>query len=161
MLPCSGDLVAGWSSRMPQLRAHTKIFRDLLAGKCPSREKYLEYFSKFRFLMFLATQSGKLFTGGRSSCEGYKEIFAAYLVTFSLVELLFKKSTQKIFQKFWFQRVSRLTLATCTQLNSVAEIVCFAQFGHFFKHLGFPSNILCLFIVFPDRTSLKPTVFLT
>ena len=53
MLPCFGDSVAGWSSRMPQSRAHTEIFRDSLAGQCPSREKYLEYFSKFGFLCFL------------------------------------------------------------------------------------------------------------
>ena len=35
----------------------------------PSHEKYLEYFSKFGFLMFLTTQSGDLFAGGRSSFE--------------------------------------------------------------------------------------------
>ena len=35
VLPCFGDSVAGWSSRMPQSRAHTEIFRDSLAGQCP------------------------------------------------------------------------------------------------------------------------------
>ena len=35
----------------------------------PSHEKYLEYFSKFGILMFLTTQSGDLFAGGRSSYE--------------------------------------------------------------------------------------------
>ena len=42
-------------------------------GQCPSREKYLEYFSKFGFLMFLMTQSGDLFAGGRSSHKGYTD----------------------------------------------------------------------------------------
>ena len=69
VLPCSGDSVVGWSSRMSQSRAHTEIFHGSLVGQCPSREKYLEYFSKFRFLMFLATQSGDLFAGGRFSHE--------------------------------------------------------------------------------------------
>ena len=69
VLPYFGDSVAGWSSRMSQSRVHTEIFRDSLAGQCPSREKYLEYFSKFGFLIFLATQSGDLFAGGRSSRE--------------------------------------------------------------------------------------------
>ena len=70
VLPCSGDSVAGWSSRMSQSRAHIEIFCVALASQCPSRKKYLEYFSKFGFLMFLATQSGNLFAGGRYSCEG-------------------------------------------------------------------------------------------
>ena len=78
---------------MPQSRAHTEIFHDSLVGQCPSREKYLEYFSKFKFLMFLAAQSSDLFTGGRSSREGYTEIFAAYLSTFSQVELPIAKNT--------------------------------------------------------------------
>ena len=69
MLPYFGDSVAGWSSRMLQSLAHTEIFHGSLAGQCPSREKYLEYFSKFGFLMFLATQSGDFFAGGRSSRE--------------------------------------------------------------------------------------------
>ena len=69
VLPCFGDSVASWSSRMSQSRAHTEIFRSSLAGQCPSREKYLEYFSKVGFLMFLVTQSGDLFAGGRFSYE--------------------------------------------------------------------------------------------
>ena len=69
VLPYFGDLVAGWSSRMSQSRAHIEIFHGLLAGHCPNREKYLEYFSKFGFLMFLVTQSSDLFVGGRSNRE--------------------------------------------------------------------------------------------
>ena len=55
---------------MPQSRAHTEIFRDSLAGQCSNREKYLKYFSKFVFLMFLAAQSSDLFMDGGSSREG-------------------------------------------------------------------------------------------
>ena len=80
VLPYFGDSVAGWFNRMSQSRAHTEIFRGSLTGQCPSREKYLEYFSKFGFLSFLTTQSGDLFAGGGSSHEGYTEIFVAYLV---------------------------------------------------------------------------------
>ena len=55
MLPCFGNSVAGWSSCMSQSQAHTEIFRGSLASQYPSHEKYLEYFSKFRFLMLLAS----------------------------------------------------------------------------------------------------------
>ena len=78
---------------MPQSRAHTEIFRDSLAGQCSNCKKYLEYFSNFGFLMFLAAQSGDFFAGGRSSREGYTEIFAAYLATPSRVELPVAKNT--------------------------------------------------------------------
>ena len=70
MLPCSGDSVAGWSNRIPLSQVYTKNFHDSLAGQCPSREKYLEYFSKFGFLMCLVAQSCDLFAGGGSSHEG-------------------------------------------------------------------------------------------
>ena len=43
--------------------------------------------------MFLVTQSGDLFAGGGFSHEGYTEIFVAYLVTFSQVELPVTKNT--------------------------------------------------------------------
>ena len=43
--------------------------------------------------MFLAAQSGDLFVGGRSSHEGYIEIFVAYLATPSCVELPVTKNT--------------------------------------------------------------------
>ena len=43
--------------------------------------------------MFLVTQFGNLFTGGRFSREGYTEIFVAYLVISSRVELPVAKNT--------------------------------------------------------------------
>ena len=47
--------------------------------------------------MFLATQFGDLFASGRSSCEGYTEIFAAYLAgrTFNC-----EKHLEKFFKIF-------------------------------------------------------------
>ena len=94
VLPCFCNLVAGWSSRMSQSRAHTEIFCVSLVGHCPSREKYLEYFSKFGFLMFLATHSDDLFIGGRSSRKrSQRFFFAAYLATLSQVELPVAKNT--------------------------------------------------------------------
>ena len=97
MFPCFGDSVASWSNRMPQSRAHTEIFCDSLVGQCPSHEIYLEYFSKFGFLMFLTGLSSDLFTGGRFSRKGYTEIFVAYIATSSQVELPIAKNTSKNF----------------------------------------------------------------
>ena len=53
--------------------------------------------------MLFAAQVGDLFAGGRSSREGYTEIFAAQITTLSRVELPIAKNTWKIFQKFFFQ----------------------------------------------------------
>ena len=56
VLPCSGNSVAGRTSRMPQSQVHNRDFSRLtsnsLAGKCFSREKGLEYFQKSRFSCF-------------------------------------------------------------------------------------------------------------
>ena len=106
MLPCFGDSIAGWSSRMSQLQAHTEIFHDSLAGQCPSRKKYLEYFSKFEFLTFLMTQTGDLFVGESSNREGYTKIFVASFETSSRVELLVAKNIETNFSKISSQ-VSR------------------------------------------------------
>ena len=70
VLPYFGNSVAGWSNRMSQSQEHIEIFCGSLVSQCPSCEKRLEYFSKFGFLMLLATQFGDLFAGGRSSREG-------------------------------------------------------------------------------------------
>ena len=97
VLPYSGDSVADRTSRMPQSRVHHKDFSQLtgdsLAGKCFSREKDFEYFSKIWNFMLFVAQVGDLFTGGRSSCEGYIDIFVAQFATLSRVELLVAKNT--------------------------------------------------------------------
>ena len=77
----------------PQSRAHTVGFRDSLVGHCPSREKYLENFSKIWVFRFLATYIGDLFAGESSSREGYIEIFVAPFATSSRVELSVSKNT--------------------------------------------------------------------
>ena len=77
----------------PSRESITEIFRDSLVGKCFSPEKDLEYFSKFWNFMLFAAQVGDLFVGGRSSHEGYTEIFAAQFATFSRVELPVTKNT--------------------------------------------------------------------
>ena len=83
----------GWSSRMLQSRAHIEIFRNSLVDQCPSSEKFLEYFSKNWVFIFLAAQYGDLFAGGRSSREGYTEIFTTHLATLSWVEFPITKNT--------------------------------------------------------------------
>ena len=102
--------------------------------------------------MFLLTQSGDLFAGGGFSREGYIEIFVAYLVTSSRVELPVTKNTQTNFSKFMFLVVWRLTLVTCSRLDSIAKITCFAQIGQFLNFFSFSVKLLCLFIVFPLST---------
>ena len=56
VLPCSGNSVASRTSHMPQSQVHhrdsPRLTGDSLAGKCFSREKDLEYFSKFGFSCF-------------------------------------------------------------------------------------------------------------
>ena len=49
------------------------------------------------------------------------------------------KTLRQIFQKFRFRCLAACP-ATCTRLNSVVNIACFAQIGQFLKRLGFPSN---------------------
>ena len=71
----------------------TEIFCDSLASKCFSREKDLEYFSKFWDFMFFATQVGELFVGGRSNHKGYTDIFATQFMTLSRVELPIAENT--------------------------------------------------------------------
>ena len=43
--------------------------------------------------MLFVAQVADLFAGGRSSCKGYADIFAAQFATLSRVELLFAKNT--------------------------------------------------------------------
>ena len=107
VLPCFGNSVTSRTSRIPQSRVHHRDFwlliGDSLAGKCFSREKDLEYFSKIWNFMFFATQVGDLFAGGRSNRERYTEIFVAQFATLSRVELPVAKNTKKIFKKFSFK----------------------------------------------------------
>ena len=103
-------VLATWSRvslvACPQSWAHTVGFRNSLAGHCPSSEKYLENFSKICVFRFLATQTGDLFAGESSSCEGYTDIFVALFVTSSRVELSIAKNTWTNFSKISSQ-VSR------------------------------------------------------
>ena len=96
--------------------------------------------------MFLAAQYGDLFAGGRSSREGYIEIFAAHLATLSQVDFPIAKNTQKNFQIFGFQvsrglfwRLSR-DLAQ-SRKSHVLHIEGYFQ-GHFQTLFIFPSCII-------------------
>ena len=87
VLPYSGDSVAGRTNLMPQSQIHNRDFSrltgDSLVGKCFSH--------KIWNFMFFTTQVGDLFAGGRSSREGYIEIFVTQFATLSRVELLVPK----------------------------------------------------------------------
>ena len=63
-------LVLVTQSQVGPLASPHRDFSQLISGSMPQSWKILKYFSKFGFLMFLATQSGDFFAGGRSSCEG-------------------------------------------------------------------------------------------
>ena len=103
----------------PSREHHSENIHDSLASQSPSREKYLENFSKSGFLGFSWLSGWKLqswglhrnfrnfLTSGTSSCE---------------------KHLDKFFKNFLLG-VSRLVLATCLRLNSVAKNVCFAFLG--------------------------------
>ena len=66
-------------------RLSSRLTGDSLVGKCFSR--------KIWNFMFFTTQVGDLFAGGRSSHEGYTEIFVAQFATLSRVELPVAKNT--------------------------------------------------------------------
>ena len=122
VLPCSGDSVAGWSSRIPQSRAHSEIFRSLLVDQCPSHEKYLKYFSKFGFLCFLRLKL--------ATCSQVEVPVAKGTQRFSQLtsRLPHKKNFQswKTLRKF-FKTFVLSVLATCLRLNLVVKIACFVQ----------------------------------
>ena len=142
-LPCFGDSIVGWSSRMSQSRAHTEIFLGSLAGQCPNREKYLEYFSKFGILMFLVTQFGNLFAGGRSSREGTQRFSRLT----SRVELPVAKNTYiKIFKIFvLIVLTTGLGDFLATWLSCKNRVFCANR--SIFKLFLFSLELLWLFIV--------------
>ena len=114
--------LAGQANRLPQLRAYTEDFHDLLAGQCPSRKKDLEFFQKFGFLdfsrLYLATclwveapvmrlyinfhsSLRDLFVGGPSSHEKHLDKF-------------FKNFVSKVFGNLfptWFSHEKRVFCA--------------------------------------------------
>ena len=104
VLPCSGNSIAGRTTRMPQSQVHNRDFSRLtsnsLAGKCFSRKKDLEYFSKFWNFMLFTAQVGDLFMGGRSNHERYTEIFATQFAISREWNFQSRKTLRKFFQKF-------------------------------------------------------------
>ena len=133
VLPCFGDLVAGWSSRMSQSRVHTEIFRRSLAGQCPSCEKYLEYFSKFGFLMFSRDSVWRLVRRWKVQQREGSKIFAAYLVSRTSSH---EKHSEKFF-KIFVLSVLVTGLSNFSRLDSVAKITCFAHISQFLNVFSF------------------------
>ena len=155
VLSCFCDSVTGWSSRMSQSRAHTEIFRCSIAGQCPSHEKYLEYFSKFGFLMFLATHSSDLFAGGRSSREGTQKFSR-------LTSRLPREKHLDKFFKFFFLSVLATGLGNllATWLNCENRVF-WANRSVFKLFQFFPRNFVtihCLphFIPLPNTPCTQP-----
>lgn len=92
--------------------------------------------------MLFVAQVEDLFTGGRSSREGYTEISAAQFATLSRVELPVTKNSWKIFSKVFFQVFWRLDQATFSRLASVAKIACFAQNWSIFRTFQFSLKLI-------------------
>ena len=65
------------------------------------------------------------------------------------------------FSKFLSWVFGWLPLATCSRLDSVTKIVCFAQIGQFLNVFSFSLKLLWLFIVFLTWNSLKFTMSLS
>ena len=82
----------------------------------------------------------------------------AYLATPSWVEPLVAKKTYINFSKFLSWVFWRLALATCSRLDSVVKIACFAQIGQFLNVFSFSLELLWPFIVFLTWNTLKLTV---
>ena len=106
---------------------------------------------------------GDLFASGRSSHEGYIEIFVAQLVTPSRVRLPVMKNTWQFFQIFWLDVFWQVKLVIFWRLNSVAKIVWFAKRSSFSilfskRVLNCFSCILWLFIFWSHFRHFNTTV---
>ena len=130
VLPYSDDSVAGRTCCMPQSRVpHRDISRltsDSLVGKCFSREKDLEYFSKFGFSCFSRL---RLVTCSRVEgpvARGTQR-FSRLSSRLSHEWNFQSRKTLRKFSKVFFLVFWRLVLATCMRLVSVAKIACFGQ----------------------------------
>ena len=95
--------------------------------------------------MFLTAQSGDLFAGGKFSRDGTQKFSRLTSRLPHGQNFQSRKTLRKFFKIFVLS-----VLITCSRLNPVAKIVCFALFDQFLKHLVFPSIIFncslsCLF----------------
>ena len=124
-----------WRLSLELVQSHVPVAspnRD--DGSMPQSRKILRIF--FKIWMFLATQSGDLLAGGRSS----REETQIFLRLNSRLSRSRTSSHEKHFDKF-FKIFVLSVLATYSQLDSIAKIVCFAQIGQFLNVFSFPSNI--------------------
>ena len=128
VLPCSGDLVAGQTSRMPSVVSLHRSFSRLTGGSKIRREKDLENFQKFWVFSFLATQFGGLFTSGSFNRE-LTQSFCSSLHDFLAGGISSREKYLDKFFKNFVSSVSRLILATCTRHGTVVKNACFVPFG--------------------------------
>ena len=106
--------------------------------------------------MFLAAQSGDLFVGGRSSRGGTQK-FSRLTSRLTRGQNFQPRKTLRKFFKIFVLSV----LATCSRLNPVMKITCFAQIWSVFKTFGFSLEHFQLFIVLSFQLSLKLTMSLS
>ena len=111
--------------------------------------------------MLFTAQVGDLFAGGRSSREGYTEIFMAQFATLSQVELPVVKNTQKIFQKFSFKCSGSWSWRLARDLIQSQKSRVLHKMGQFLNLFCFPSNFHDYSLSSPFQTSLKLTVSLS
>ena len=105
--------------------------------------------------MLFVAQVADLFAGGRSSCKGYADIFAAQFATLSRVELLFAKNTQKIFQKFSFKCSGGQSWLLARDLIQLRKSRVLHKMVQFLNLFSFPLNFHDCSLSSPFQTSLK------
>ena len=147
-------------SHVPVASPH-RDFSWLIGRSLPQSRNILRIF--FKILVFNVSRDSvwRLVREWKVQSWGDLEIFMAYLATPSQVELLVAKNTQINFSKFFSWVFWRLALATCSRLDSVAKIACFAQIGQFLNFFSFSLKLLWLFIVCLTWNTLKLTMSLS
>ena len=93
VLPCSGDLIAGQSSRMPPVVSLYRRFSRLTRGSMSLLRKRLRKFSNILGFYSSCDSIWRLVCEWKLQSWGYTEIFTAPFVTYLRVDLLVTKNT--------------------------------------------------------------------
>ena len=154
-------LVLVTQSQVGPFASPHRDFSQLTSGSMPQSQKILRIFFKIWVFNVSRDLIWRLVCGWKVQLWGDSKIFTAYLTSPSQVELLVAKNTWIKFSKFLSWVFWRLAQATCSRLDLVAKITCFAQIGQFLNVFSFSLELLWLFIVFLTWNILKLTVLLS
>ena len=90
---CFGDSLVGQASRETPVTSLLKISHDSLASESPSREKYLENFSKFLGILYFHDLVWQLILKWKLQSRAYIEGFATPFATCSQMDFPIVKNT--------------------------------------------------------------------